>query len=438
MSGTGVGPARGAHPDPTGLPVYRRLGVVYVPGSIPLLTLLGAVDGRWEIVWILTDALAPEVRRPLERFGACVDAADRPVAAVAADLRVHGVAGITTFADAGIGSAAALAAALGVAGHSEPVAVALTDKVAQRTALARAGLPTPAFRRIVADTPEPVIRAAAAELGFPAVVKPVVGTGGRDTVAVADAAALMDELTRRWAGGDRRPVIVEECLGPYPPEPIDGYGDYVSVELVAAGGAVDVVAVSGRMPLTAPFRETGSFLPSQLAVGELADVEAVAVAAAAAIGVSVGCLHVEIKLTPDGPRVIEVNGRVAGGGIPELVLAAGGVDLYAAAAAAAMGERVSPLPLGREAVHYAFVLQPPVGVPSRLSDDWRQRLGALPGVHRIEVRAEAVTVLPAHGSYGYLLMVVGEVPEHAALHDVQALLGTLAVPARSGRGGTGA
>jgi len=58
-----------------------------------------------------------------------------------------------------------------------------------------------------------------------------------------------------------------------------------------------------------------------------------------ALGVSIGCLHSEIKLTPDGPRVIELNGRI-GGGVPEMLLDATGVDLMQIALRLALGEEI--------------------------------------------------------------------------------------------------
>ena len=48
-----------------------------------------------------------------------------------------------------------------------------------------------------------------------------------------------------------------------------------------------------------------------------------ATSAIEALGVDTGCLHTEIKFTPDGPRIIEVNGRV-GGGVPEMLERAAG------------------------------------------------------------------------------------------------------------------
>jgi len=54
-----------------------------------------------------------------------------------------------------------------------------------------------------------------------------------------------------------------------------------------------------------------------------------ATAATKALRVRTGFLHTEIKVTPSGPRVIEVNGRL-GGGLPNLLQQAAGFDLLRA------------------------------------------------------------------------------------------------------------
>ena len=406
----------------------RKLGVVYQPGSIPILTLVAAIDGRWPLVWIVHEPLAPRELRMLRRFGECVELGGVEVAESAERLRQLGVGGITTFADAGLLQVAALGTALGVPVNPPEVALRLTSKLEQRTALAAAGLPTPRFCQLDPGLPEDALRRSTDGLTFPVVVKPAVGTGGRDTLSVGSLTDLTAELGRRRSLGDMRTLIVEECLGPYPPQAINGYGDYGSVEIVVAAGRLVVLAVTGRMPLAPPFRETGMFAPSHLDSDEQETVAATAASAVRALGVEVGCMHVEIKLTADGPRVIEVNGRVPGGGIPDIVLTASGDDLYAAAAAAAMGEPVSQTEARSACVSYAFALQPPVGQPSRLVSDWRKRLTAVPGVRQFELRAESATVQPSDGSYGYLLLVGGEVASHEALHGVQAQLKALIEP----------
>jgi biotin carboxylase len=412
-----------------GIVTADKLGVVYEPDSVPILTLVAAIGGRWPLVWIVRQPLDSQESVRLKRFGHCLEVAGLTVPEVAARLRELGVAGITTFADEGLVCAAELATELGVPANSAEVAVRLTDKVAQRTALAAAGLPTPPFTRVDPGLSASALKRVLDGIPFPVVVKPAVGTGGRDTTCVAAFDELASELERRCSAGDRRTLIVEHCLGQWPPAAIDGYGDYVSVEAVIATGQLEVLGVTGRMPLAMPFRETGMFAPSHLAANEEDAVRNVATSAARAIGVEVGCLHIEIKQTSGGPRVIEVNGRVAGGGIPDLLLSASGENLHAAAAAAAMGEPVRRVGAPSRSVSYAFALQPPLGQPARLVADWRDRLAAVPGVSHVEVRSESATVQPADGSYGYLLMIFGEAPNHRALLTLHAQMNGLIEPA---------
>jgi biotin carboxylase len=65
-----------------------------------------------------------------------------------------------------------------------------------------------------------------------------------------------------------------------------------------------------------------------------------ATAATKALSVRTGFLDTEIKLTPSGPRVIEVNGRL-GGGLPDLLQQAAGFDLLRWTLRAALGEPVT-------------------------------------------------------------------------------------------------
>jgi len=104
------------------------------------------------------------------------------------------------------------------------------------------------------------------------------------------------------------------------------FADYVSVESLVAYGEISHLAVTGRFPLARPFRETGMFIPADLPQAQQAVVLEVATAALRALGVQTGCFHTEIKLTPSGPRVIEVNGRL-GGGVPDMLFQASGVSL---------------------------------------------------------------------------------------------------------------
>ena len=107
-------------------------------------------------------------------------------------------------------------------------------------------------------------------------------------------------------------MVIESYMVGASPPPSGQFSDYVSVESVVADGVISHLAVTGRLPQAEPFRETGLIIPTDFEPSVVEELLRVATAAIRAIGVRIGCLHTEIKLTDKGPRVIEVNGRIGG------------------------------------------------------------------------------------------------------------------------------
>lgn len=406
------------------LATERRIAIVYEPDSVPLLILTETASRNGvRLVWLAhqTDA------RMLGRFGTVVMTDGSSIEEVAAQLTHHDVVGVTTFSDSHIEWAAALARKLCLPANPSHVARLLVDKIAQRQALADAGVPSPAFVGIESPAGATSAHELLHKLTYPVVVKPAFGYGGRDTVCLPDFPALAAELEFRCHANPWRPTIVEELLGDFPPTDRGGVGDYVSVELVVDNGLPSVLAITGRMPLAEPFRETGAFLPAMLSPVERHDVAAVAMNAALALDVHCGCLHIEIKLTTTGPHIIEVNGRVPGGGIADLVAAQTGVDLFECALNSAAGYVVERTPGSAAGVHYQLALQPPVGQRVRLRPDWSARLRAGAGIEHVALRSMTAEVGLRDGSYGYLLMARGFADDHDGLLETYRKLDTLLV-----------
>jgi biotin carboxylase len=92
----------------------------------------------------------------------------------------------------------------------------------------------------------------------------------------------------------------------------------------------DGVSIGITQKLLGPppaFVEIGHAFPSPGPRAVLATIAEHAERAIAATGYSQGPAHVELRLAAGGPTVIEINPRLAGGMIPELVRRAIGVDL---------------------------------------------------------------------------------------------------------------
>ena len=283
-----------------------RLLVVLGDGSATVRDILRYATGLVEPVLLFdrADVALMPLRDALGDEVLCVEYAAGDLDAVSSAHAGHAFDAITTFAEQKIESTAWIAEALGLPYHSRRCAQRLVDKGAQRAALAEAGLGI-GFR--VADDAQ-AARDAIADLGVPCVFKPLTSTGSRNTFAVGpgDAHVVLDIPQAAF------PAIVEERLqqGVHPRS--DRLADVVSIETVFSEGRPVHFAVTAKFALAPPFRETGSVLPSQLPPSDVAAVTDLATQALHALGVSHGATHTEIKLTPTGPAVVEVNGGLGG------------------------------------------------------------------------------------------------------------------------------
>jgi len=61
--------------------------------------------------------------------------------------------------------------------------------------------------------------------------------------------------------------------------------------------------------------------------------------ALSAVGYDHGVAHTEVKLTRDGPRIVEINARLGGNYIPDLVRAVSGLDIPEIMVQLALGEQ---------------------------------------------------------------------------------------------------
>jgi biotin carboxylase len=403
-----------------------RLAVVYGHRSLDVMQLAAAARGWCDLIWLIDqgDESAQAVRRLLERFGTVVDALGESPSAAADAVRPFEPDGLATFYDTGMAHVAEVAAALGLRFNSAASGRALEDKLHQREAFRSAGLPTPGTVDLPVGADRAAVERLGGEIDYPAVLKPRSASGSWHTFRVESAAEL-GELWQALDGGGGEPMIVEEYLPDGPPMPGGFEADYVSVETVALDGELYHLGLTGRFPLVAPFRETGFFVPSTLGPQQSASVVALASEALRAVGFETGCAHTEIKLTSDGPRVIEINGRI-GGGVPEMLRLAAGIDMVAMAMRAALGQppAIDGLP-ATTGVGYRFFYQPPSGARRVRAVDGIEELKRFPGVESVRLHRPPGTEIDAReGTRSYLFAVVGAAADTDGLLAVDDFLRT--------------
>jgi biotin carboxylase len=398
--------------SPTAEPLeLPAVAVLVEPGAPQVFAIASAARGVCRLVWAcdLADPAMAAEQRAYARFGTVVDLHGRRGADVATELTGLGVRGVLSVTDGPLPYAAALADHMGLPFHDPATARLCTDKAAQRACLATHGVPSAAFVSVPLGSPLPQ--------GFPvpAVVKPRRGAASRGVVYADDEAAVRAAVAA--AGED---VLVEEFLPDLTPRATQtNRADLVAVEMVVRSGEPSLVAVTQRWPLEPPWRETGSCLPAGLPDDVTAEIAAVAFAAAEALGVRHGFLHVEVKRTPTGPRIVEVNGRL-GGMVSQLHQLAGGHDLIRQSLLLALDEPLeqSP-PLDR--VGYLHWLYAPSGVAAVGAVTGLDQVRALPGVTDVRLDTPlGAPIDPSRGNDSHVVAVEGSAPDHATAFALRA------------------
>jgi biotin carboxylase len=261
-----------------------RLGVEVVVGSEHRQALADAMGDR-AVVVPLTDQTA----------------AVQAIAALHARSPLDAVLAVD---DQGVVIAAMAAERLGLR-HSRPDAVASTrDKVVMRQRLGAAAIPQPPYRVVF---PGASVVAAATDIGYPCVIKPVTRSASQGVIRVDDAgqAKAAQGRVRAIIGNDSEPLLVE------------GYvpGAEVAVEGLLQGGELGVLAVFDKPdPMEGPFFEESIYItPSQQPPLVLAAVEAMVAGAAKALGLSEGPVHAELRVGVGQLTMLEVASRSIGG-----------------------------------------------------------------------------------------------------------------------------
>jgi biotin carboxylase len=356
---------------------------------VPILQLAELATDSRQLLWLI-DRESEDVEAPLRvlnRLGTVVD-----ITGLDADQAADRVArfspdGIIAFADSDLMRASQIGIRLGLQVNSPDSVMKLTNKYAQRIALSAAGLPVPRFWPVPAHLNAASRDELLFDISFPVIVKPQEGAGSQDVLAAADRRAMRGILDANARCARPTKLIVEELLADGWSRLEHPYADFISVESIMSCGQLSHLAVTGRSRLQEPFIETGNFIPTNLADDVVDDVVQVAGRAIQALEATTGVFHTEIKITPNGPRVIEVNGRI-GGTIPELLALATkqDVSLLDLACRVALGERIAVEGLlSCEQVGYSLRVPPPIDAVRLVQLDGVDTISHIPGVTAFEI-----------------------------------------------------
>ncbi|TIP10570.1 acetyl-CoA carboxylase biotin carboxylase subunit family protein [Mesorhizobium sp.] len=228
------------------------------------------------------------------------------------------IAGITAARDSVYATVGKLCRHFELPGPNPEAIEQCCDKYTQRQLLAASGVPIPGYR-LAANAAD--VEHSAAEIGLPVIVKPAVGSGSvgvrlcRTAREVAEHTNYLLGGQHTWRTGPR--ILVEEFAeGP-------GYG------VDTMGNEVIAISI---------FHSGNEIYPAPLTEDKHERITDVSLSCLRALGLGWGPAGTEIRWTKRGPVVIEVNPRLHGSPVPQLVRLAYGVDLITAHIKLAIGE----------------------------------------------------------------------------------------------------
>jgi biotin carboxylase len=266
----------------------------------------------------------------------------------AREIRPDGV--MTLASDMPLRTVAAIAKELSLKAISEETAYFATNKARMREKLQENGVPIPKF--YIADDLTTFEKSVGEFKGERFIVKPADNSGSRGVHLCDDITDIYNiyKYSKRYSRSGE--VLIEEYME----------GQEVSVETFAINGNVYVIAITDKLTTKAPyFVEMGHSQPSRFDIINQDKISNIAIQSVKALGIMNGPSHVEVMVTRDGPKIVELGARLGGDNITtHLVPISTGVNLVESTIKQALGEvpNITRTQQGAAVIRY---FQSPVG-----------------------------------------------------------------------------
>ncbi|MBE9080385.1 ATP-grasp domain-containing protein [Romeria aff. gracilis LEGE 07310] len=254
------------------------------------------------------------------------------------------IVGITSCLDFYLQAAANLASCFSLHGPNPDVLRTCNNKYAQRLRLKSQGVSVPIFYMVTSGQ-EAV--SAAEIIGFPVIVKPINLSGSRGVKFCRDSGEvenhtkfLLDIELDSHPSDSISQVLVEEAVE----------GSEYSVEIFGK----EIIGVTRKYLGSLPyFVELGHDFPAVFSDEKTERrIKDFILEVLSALNWEIGPAHIELRTTESGPVAIEINPRLGGDYISDLIFSAFGIDLVSQTVSFITGSEVT---LEKTKSHYASV-----------------------------------------------------------------------------------
>ncbi|HDR50744.1 MAG TPA: ATP-grasp domain-containing protein [Mariniphaga anaerophila] len=245
---------------------------------------------------------------------------------IALKHRVDGLA--TTQMEKPLRLMAKLAQELGLPFHSPEVVERSLDKWLMKQAFLQYGIPC--ARGKLFKKNEEIKEYDLNDFRYPLVLKPKDATSSQGVFRVekfSEIKQCADETRKFSRNGE---LIIEEFLE----------GKEYSVETITFKGKTTIVQYTEKFITPFPYTvEMGHLQPADLSDEEKRQIDKVVTAAINVISIDNSAAHTEVKITPEGPKILEIGSRGGGDFISSyLTLASTGISMDEAIIKVALGK----------------------------------------------------------------------------------------------------
>jgi biotin carboxylase len=298
------------------------------------------------------------------------------VVAIEKIARAEKIDGVMTLCtDAPVRIVAAVAAALGLPAISPEAAANATDKRLMRKALLSNGAPVPGFSE-VGNIDAALLEADT--IGYPVALKIARSSGSRGVYRVDSPEDLTQRFIQARTYQPHGNLLLEEWMD----------GPEVSVEGACCGGRVHIIQVTDKLLFPGAFPvEAGHTQPSRLSLLTVAQIRAATESGVRSLGFDSCAFHAELKITRDGPKIVEIGARLGGDRIStHLTPLSTGVNLVRATIQIAVGQTPDLVPNRARGAAVRYFYADECGTVERI--EGLDKLPSLPGLELLYAESE--------------------------------------------------
>jgi biotin carboxylase len=248
---------------------------------------------------------------------------------------------------------------------------------------------TPKFFIITKGKPIP-FKTIGKSLTFPVMVKSAKSTGSKDVLFVETKDKLEKQVEKLQAKNPDETIIIEEY--------VDG-SQYLVEALIYNNKIMIAGIIEQEITQGKRFIITGYGVLAEVPNHIKAGIEEVLQSIISQLGINNGALHLELRRTKGGWKLIEINPRISGGAMNEMILAAFGFNLVEETLKLYLGESPSLIPKCTNYVFTQHVIVSEKGILEKVTG--KRKAMRSPGVVKVFVKPKKGTKLTPPLSMGH-------------------------------------